>query len=676
MKLKLLLFTLCCVLFLSNARYSKAEEPEYYYDDLEATSISVSPSKPMVNQNCVIIVKITNKGNKNIFSNTGLGFFTKNFPDFQVLSTTYKLPSVAEPILQNGISEYKFEGKFLAAGEKQLTFTIDSNNNLTEEKEDNNFISSAAVVLAEGQNDIAINKINIEPEKIILGESVAFDINIKNVGLSSLTNGNGLINSDLLFSVNNFSIDNFSSDSLPTLSAPLKPEAIFTYKIIGHFSDYGAINLNVNVNNNQTLSENNFNNNSSSTLLTVYQTQAKADEFSIFDVDFIPLNSTSTIIKWKTTQPTTATLRYGLNDLIMESIAISQEKTEFEQILQNMTANANYQFYVMAKNNSAEKITPVQIFRLSTDNDNLYIKNIESSIDNAKKTAKFAWQTNIGAYSALYYRATGTESWQSTKNNNHYNLAHEVELKELTAESYEYYLENTDYQKKKIASEIKNFSFTQQIIENSNDSDNTNTQSENNQTDNTAVVPNVITITNNALYEKLKGKILLKVEDLGRAYYVHPTEKKGYFLNTAADAFAVMREQGIGITNSDLAKIPIGIRELDGSDSDGDGLTDAMEDALNTNKNAKDSDMDGYEDKFEITNSYDPSAKNVKMQYDYNFAQATAGKIFLQVQNKGEAWYVNPSDNKRYFLGRPADAYDVMRFLSLGINNQNFESLK
>ncbi|MBI4250398.1 thermonuclease family protein [Candidatus Uhrbacteria bacterium] len=52
------------------------------------------------------------------------------------------------------------------------------------------------------------------------------------------------------------------------------------------------------------------------------------------------------------------------------------------------------------------------------------------------------------------------------------------------------------------------------------------------------------------------------------------------------------------------------------------------------------------------------------------------GRIVLQVQQHGEAWYVNPTDGKRYFLGRPSSASVIMRELGLGISNKDFDSLK
>lgn len=51
-----------------------------------------------------------------------------------------------------------------------------------------------------------------------------------------------------------------------------------------------------------------------------------------------------------------------------------------------------------------------------------------------------------------------------------------------------------------------------------------------------------------------------------------------------------------------------------------------------------------------------------------------SGRILLQVESNGEAWYVNPKDQKRYYLGRPDDAYNVMRRLSLGISEKEFAS--
>jgi len=61
---------------------------------------------------------------------------------------------------------------------------------------------------------------------------------------------------------------------------------------------------------------------------------------------------------------------------------------------------------------------------------------------------------------------------------------------------------------------------------------------------------------------------------------------------------------------------------------------------------------------------------------DNSFASKQKGKIFLQTESRGDAWYINPVDGKRYFLGRAAYAFNIMRELGLGISNSNFDSLQ
>ncbi|PIT95244.1 hypothetical protein COT98_00590 [Candidatus Falkowbacteria bacterium CG10_big_fil_rev_8_21_14_0_10_39_9] len=58
-----------------------------------------------------------------------------------------------------------------------------------------------------------------------------------------------------------------------------------------------------------------------------------------------------------------------------------------------------------------------------------------------------------------------------------------------------------------------------------------------------------------------------------------------------------------------------------------------------------------------------------------NLSSRLNGRILLDVDNKGEAWYVYPGDFHRYYLGSPADAYILMRHLSLGVSNDNFTKI-
>ncbi len=115
----------------------------------------------------------------------------------------------------------------------------------------------------------------------------------------------------------------------------------------------------------------------------------------------------------------------------------------------------------------------------------------------------------------------------------------------------------------------------------------------------------------NDLAENLKGRILLQVEEHGEAWYVSPDTKKRHFLGRPTDAFNLMRQLGLGISEADYYSF----------------------------------------------NNYAP--------------ERLSGKILLRVENNGEAYYVNPVDLRMHFLGRPADAFHVMRTLGLGISNYN-----
>ena len=55
----------------------------------------------------------------------------------------------------------------------------------------------------------------------------------------------------------------------------------------------------------------------------------------------------------------------------------------------------------------------------------------------------------------------------------------------------------------------------------------------------------------------VRGRIVLAVEQHGEAFYVDPVDGRAYYLGFAQDAFRIMRERSLGISESDLAKIPI-----------------------------------------------------------------------------------------------------------------------
>lgn len=114
----------------------------------------------------------------------------------------------------------------------------------------------------------------------------------------------------------------------------------------------------------------------------------------------------------------------------------------------------------------------------------------------------------------------------------------------------------------------------------------------------------------------LSGRILLQVESHGEAWYVEPVSIKRYYLGRPNDAFSLMQNLGLGVKTSELQ---------------------------------------GF------------LAKQAPGRL--------SGRILLQVEDKGQAYYVNPLNLKLYYLGRPADAFALMRTLGLGISNVDLENI-
>lgn len=118
------------------------------------------------------------------------------------------------------------------------------------------------------------------------------------------------------------------------------------------------------------------------------------------------------------------------------------------------------------------------------------------------------------------------------------------------------------------------------------------------------------------LVKRLTGQILLQVEHSGEAWYVNPKDEKKYYMANGDKAYDIMRNFGIGITNKDLEKI----------------------------------------------------------KTDKIFAKKNGGKIFLQVETNGEAYYIDFNGNAHY-LKDGAAAYEIMRGLGLGITNDNLDKI-
>ncbi len=125
------------------------------------------------------------------------------------------------------------------------------------------------------------------------------------------------------------------------------------------------------------------------------------------------------------------------------------------------------------------------------------------------------------------------------------------------------------------------------------------------------------------LAQKLSGRILLQTESKGEGWYVNPVDLKRYYMGRPADAFALMRRFGLGVSNRD----------------------------------------------FDAWGSIGGTVAPKKL----------SGRILIKVQDAGKAYYVFPGDsdeiNNVYSLGRPDDAFALMRKLGLGITNKNLETI-
>lgn len=177
-----------------------------------------------------------------------------------------------------------------------------------------------------------------------------------------------------------------------------------------------------------------------------------------------------------------------------------------------------------------------------------------------------------------------------------------------------------------------------------------------------------------SLAERLRGAILLQVESRGEAWYVNPTNGKRIYLKDGQTAYAIMRQLSLGVSNADIAKVPIGV-VAGGADGDSDGLPDDTEAAMGSDETNPDSDGDGYLDGAEVGAGYNPLGSGRLPAADSRILRAVAGRIVLQVESEGRAWYVDPRTQKRYYLASGDGALNVMRRLGRGISNRDIAAI-
>lgn len=140
------------------------------------------------------------------------------------------------------------------------------------------------------------------------------------------------------------------------------------------------------------------------------------------------------------------------------------------------------------------------------------------------------------------------------------------------------------------------------------------------------------TLFDKKMAERLHGQILLQVEDHGEAWYIRSKDSMRYYMKDGATAYEMMRFFSLGVTDADLARIPsvANTTEMNGATS-----------VCGTNA----------------------------------FANRLRGEILLRVERHGEAWYVDPDTCRSIYLKDGAAAYEIMRFLGLGIRNIDLEKI-
>lgn len=172
---------------------------------------------------------------------------------------------------------------------------------------------------------------------------------------------------------------------------------------------------------------------------------------------------------------------------------------------------------------------------------------------------------------------------------------------------------------------------------------------------------------------ELRGRFLIQVDNKGQAWYVDANNNLRHDVSNNNSFLDLVKSVGLGISNSNLQKIPIAINNnLITIDSDDDGLDDELEKTIGTNHFNSDSDGDGYDDKTEISHYFNPTGKG-KTPIDTKLTSDLAGKLLLQVEGQGQIWYINPTDNLRYYIKNHSDLLKIIALTGQGISSDNLK---
>ncbi len=174
-----------------------------------------------------------------------------------------------------------------------------------------------------------------------------------------------------------------------------------------------------------------------------------------------------------------------------------------------------------------------------------------------------------------------------------------------------------------------------------------------------------------SLSYELRGYFLIQVDNHGQSWYVDIDNGLKHELVKDSSAWQLVHDLGLGISHFNLEKIPIAVNEkLIKNDSDKDGLDDDLERAIGTDPFNSDSDGDSYNDGLEILNLFSP-LNSGRPSIDSKLSSKLAGQILLDVEKNGEAWYVSPKDNLRYYISNYQDLFSMITVVGHGINSES-----
>lgn len=669
---------------------------DFYVEDIEIT-----PKNPMPEQDAQITIKVKNNGFAGLRDGSGWNSVLYSFPNFEIESDTMPVIDSSNRVESGEYFYYYYYGQFNEIGSHNLEFTIDKSDQVEEKSESNNYKQKTITVYDKSTADLSVEGLSFNIDKPIKGQAGKITATVKNTGKVSLIDKVGFlyeddtlvyprILSELDYEFEGFDITSIEYPDYPSSSNHFDPGEIIYYVFNGSFSKSGARLMNFNFNTNRRLIESDWNNNAKAGAVTVYADATERDEFEIENFRAEVESEEAINLYWNISKKLASTLYYRLNNYTSWKEVSLTANTANSQRINNLKPGFQYYFKVTSSHETVLRTSDILKIKMPIGN-GLTLEEGPTSVNSfGDNFTLVSFKTNLQSQGSLKYREKSTEDY-TTLDLGDAKISHNIKITDLKNGNYEYYLELKSIPGTTQTTGLDEFLISGLEEEEAGESE---TEAEEGAEEEAAsetetteeeIAPeapeesvpseaSVADIGNAEMYNNLKGKIVLTVEQNGEAYYLHPTKQKRYFLGRPEDAFQVMRDQGVGINNANLEQIPIGLTDASGIDSDSDGLSDLLEDAIGTDKNKKDTDSDGYEDRVEVTQNFNPIGEG-RDKSRAGFSDPHKGKIFLQVEGAGEAWYVSPSNGKRYFLGRPGDAFSVMRSLGLGISDENFDNL-